>query len=219
MPAYRAIADLKGRKIAVTSPGSTSNMVASVMLARAGVLPHEVSYVEAGTVASALAAVRSGQVDAISHTEPVMTMLENRSEVRIVADTRTLKGTQELFGGAMPSACLYAPGDYVQRNPAIVQALTNAVVHALKWLQTAGPSDIIKVVPESHLLGDRGLYLAGFSKVREAYAIDGLFSDEGVRTALRAAARIDSTLRADKIDLGRTFSNDFSRKAKDKFRA
>ena len=219
MPAYKFITDLKGRKIGVPMSGPSANMVASLVLARGGVSPREVNFVEMGSPTAAVAALRSGQVDAMSHTEPVMSMLEHRGDVRIISDTRTLKGTQEVFGGPMPAACLYAPAEYVQKNPATVQALTNAVVHALKWLQTAGPSDLIKVVPEKYLLGDRGVYLAAFNKIREAIAVDGLIPDEGVRTALRAMSRVDGSILADKIDLARTFTNEFSRKAKEKFRA
>ena len=145
--------------------------------------------------------------------------IRNKGEVRIISDTRTLKGTQEVFGGPMPAGCLYAPSEFVQKNPGTVQALTNAMVHALKWLQTAGPSDIIKTVPESYLLGDRALYLASFNKVREAISLDGLIPEQGPRTALAALASFEPTIKADRIDLGKTFSNDFARRAKERFKA
>jgi NitT/TauT family transport system substrate-binding protein len=155
----------------------------------------------------------------MSNTEPVMTMLEQKGEVKIISDTRTLKGTQEVFGGPMPACCLYAPVEFIDRNPNTCQALANAVVHSLKWLQTAGPSDIIKTVPEGYLLGDRALYLASFNKVREAIALDGMLPEEGARTALKALATFDPTLNADRISLGRTYTNDFARRAKEKFKA
>ena len=91
----------------------------------------------------------------------------------------------------------------MQKNPNTCQALANAIVHGLKWLQTAGPSDIIKTVPESYLLGDRALYLASFNKVREAISLDGLMPEEGARTALKALASFEPGIKADKIDLGR----------------
>jgi NitT/TauT family transport system substrate-binding protein len=119
----------------------------------------------------------------------------------------------------MPAACLYAPAEFLQKNPNTAQALTNAIVHALKWLQTAGPSDIIKTVPETYLLGDRALYLASFDKVREAIAVDGLIPEEGGQTALRALASFDATLKADKIDLSKTFTNQFAARAKARFKA
>lgn len=219
LPHYKKVADLKGRKIGVTAPGSSTNMMANLVLSRAGLKAGDVSFIGVGTSAGALAAMRSGQIDAICNIDPVMTMLEQKGDVRIVFDTRTLKGTREVFGGPMPAGCLYAPLDFVQKNPATAQALTNAMVHALKWLQTAGPSDLIKTVPESYLLGDRGLYLASFDKVREALAIDGMFPEEGGRTALRALASFDSTLKVDRIDLSKTWTNQFAARAKARFKA
>ena len=219
MANYKTPADLKGRRVGVPVTGTAGAMVASMVVLRSGLSLSDVQFVEVASAAAALAAVRGGQVDVISHTEPVIGLLEGRAEVRIIADTRTLKGTLDVFGGPMPAASLYAPQEFIQRYPNTVQALTNAVVHALKWLQTAGPGDLIKVVPDPYLMGDRGLYLSSFNRIREAIAVDGLISDDAVRTALRVAARLDPALKADKIDVGRTFTNEFARRAKERFRA
>ena len=219
LPLYKSVADLKGRKIGIAMAGSMAHTVARSVLTRAGVAPQDVSFVELPSVGAAVSAVKSGQIHAISSTEPLTNMLEHGGSVRIIADTRSLSGAHELFGGPMPAACLYAPVDFVQKNPKTVQSLANAVVHALKWLQTASPTDLIKEVPEAYQLGDRSLYLASFSKVREAIALDGLITDEGVKTALRLVGRLDSSINLEKIDLARTFTNEFSRRSKDKFRA
>lgn len=216
---YKSVADLKGKKIGVTAPGSSTNMMANMVLARAGIKAGDVSFIGVGTAAGALTALRSGQIDAICNIDPVMTMLEQKGDVRIVFDTRTLKGTREVFGGPMPAGCLYAPMEFLQKNPNTAQALTNAIVHGLKWLQTAGPGDIIKTVPESYLLGDRGLYLASFDKVRESIALDGVFPEEGSKTALRALASFDDTLKVDKIDLAKTYTNLYAARAKARFKA
>ena len=219
MSFYKTVADLKGRKIGIALAGSMAQTVARSVLARGGVVPSDVHFVELASVGAAVSAVRSGQLHAISCTEPLMTVLEQRADVRIIADTRSLSGTQELFGGPMPAACLYASAEFLQKNPKTIQALTHAIVHALKWLQTASPSDLIKAVPEAYQLGDRSLYLASFNKVREAIAVDGLIPEEGSKTALRVVGRLDSSIKLDQIDLARTFTNEFARKAKDKFRA
>ena len=219
MPHYKTVADLKGKKIGISAPGSSTNMVANLILSRAGIKAGDVSFIGVGTAAGALSALRSGQIDAMSNVDPVMTMLEQKGEIRIIADTRTLKGTIAVFGGAMPAGCLYAPLEFLQKNPNTVQALTNAIVHSLKWLQTAGPSDIIKTVPESYLLGDRALYLAAFNKVREAISPDGMIPDEGPRTAVRALASFDTSVKADKIELAKTYTNEFAKKAKERFKA
>jgi NitT/TauT family transport system substrate-binding protein len=219
MPGYRGVAELRGKKIGVSSPGSSTNMVANIVLSRAGLKASDVNFVGVGTWMEALAALRSGRIDAMSNTDPLMTVLEQKGDVRIISDTRTLKGTHEVFGGPMPASCLYAPVDYVQKNPNTCQALANAIVHALKWLQTAGPSDIIKTVPEAYLLGDRALYLASFNKVREAIALDGVLPEEGAKTALKAMASFEAGVRPDKLELGKTYTNEFARRAKEKFKA
>ena len=219
MPDYKSIANLRGKIIGVSAPGSSTNMMASLVLSRNGINAGDVSFIGVGSAAGALTAMRSGQIDALSNTDPVMTMLEQRGEVKIISDTRTLKGTAEVFGGPMPAACLYAPTEFVRKNPNTCQALTNAIVHGLKWLQTAGPGDIIKAVPESYLLGDRALYLASFNKVRESISLDGIIPDDGPRTALRALASFDSSVKPDKVDLAKTYTNEFARRAKERFKA
>ena len=219
LPAYQSLTDLRGKKIGVTAPGSSTNMMANLVLARAGLKAGDVSFIGVGNSVGALNAFRLGQIDAISNVDPVMTQLEQKGEVRIIADTRTLKGTQEVFGGPMPASCLYAPMAFVRKYPGTVQALTDAIVHALKWLQTAGPSDLMKTIPESYLLGDRALYLTSFSNVREAIATDGRFPEEGAKTALKALGSFDQTIRANKIDLNKTFTNEFAQKSKDRFKA
>ena len=219
MPHYRTLADLKGKRIGVSAPDSSTHRVAQLILSRVGLKADDVNYVGVGTAAGALTAFRTGQIDALSTVDPVMTLLEQRGEIRIIVDTRTLKGSAEVFGGVMPAGCLYAPLELVKNNPHTVQALTNAIVHSLKWLQTAGPSDIIKVVPEAYFLRDRAVYLAAFNKIREAISPDGLIPEEGPQTAARVQARLDPTFKLGSIDLGKTYTNVFAAKAKQRFNA
>ncbi|UST53145.1 ABC transporter substrate-binding protein [Comamonadaceae bacterium OTU4NAUVB1] len=216
---YRGVADLRGRKIGVSAPGASTHMVASLFLSRAGLHGADVSYVGVGVAAGALAAMRAGQIDAISNIDPVMTMLEQKGDVKILCDTRTQKGTLDLFGGPMPASCVYAPIEFVQKNPRTCQAIANAVVRGLKWLQTAGPGDIIKTVPEAYLLGDRALYLSAFDKMREAISVDGLVPPDGPRTALAALTGFDPAIQGDRVDLDKTYTNRFAQRAKDRFHA
>src|SRR5690606_1202117 len=176
------------------------------------------SFIGVGTGNAALAAIRSGQIDALSNVDPVMTMLEQKGDVKIIADTRTLEGTNKVFGGPLPVGCLYASEDFVKKNPNPVQALTNAMVKALKWLQQAGPSDIIRTVPEAYLLGDRGLYLASYNNVKDAVSPDGLIPDAGAKTTLKAMASFNPKVQPAAIDLSRTYTNEFTRKALAKIR-
>lgn len=218
MPNYKSIADLKGKKIGVSAPGSSTNMMANFVLAKGGLKPTDVSFIGVGTSAGALSAMRSGQIDAMANLDPVITMLQQKNEVKVITDTRTLKDTLDVFGGPMPAATLYTSEEFLKKNPKTAQALTNAMVRALKWLQKAGPSDIVKVVPESYLLGDRALYLEAFMKVREALSPDGMFPDAGPATALRALQAFDPAIADKKIDLSKTYTNELVKKAQAKYK-
>lgn len=218
MPDFKSVADLKGKKIGVTAPGSSTNMMANFVLAKAGLKPSDVSFIGVGASNGAVAAMRSGQIDAMANLDPVISMLTQKNEVRVVADTRTLKDTQAVFGGNMPSGCLYASVSFIEQNPNTTQALTNAMVRALKWLQKAGPSDIVKTVPESYLLGDRALYLSAWDKVKEAISPDGMMPADGPRTALATLQQFDPALKGKAIKLDQTFTNSFVQKANAKYK-
>jgi NitT/TauT family transport system substrate-binding protein len=219
MPNYTQWGDLRGKRVGIPAPGTPNHTIAHTVLARAGLRLPEMSFVSVGTPAGALAALRSGQVDALSYMDPLITQLEQRSELRVLADTRTVRGTLAACGGEMPAACLYATPEFLQKHPASTQAVTHAIVRALKWLQTAGLSDLMKVVPESYFAGDRALYLASFERMHEAIALDGLIPQVGVRNTLAAMRSVEPALRKETINPDKSFTNVFAQKAKLRFKA
>jgi len=217
MPNFKSIADLKGKKIGVTAPGSSTNVLVNFVLAKAGLKPSDVSIIGVGAANGAVAAMRSGQIDAISNLDPVITLLQRSGDLKIVTDTRIVSEAEAVFGGPMPAGCLYAPQAFLDKNPHTAQALTNAMVRANKWIQAAGGGDIIKVVPESYLLGDRAVYIDGFLAAQKALSPDGSIPPKGADTALRALASVDSKLASAKLDLNAVYTNEFVKKANAKY--
>jgi NitT/TauT family transport system substrate-binding protein len=216
---YRKLSDLHGKRVGVQSLGSTSHRVALAFFSAGGLKTADVQYVPIPNAWAAVSAFRNGALDAISYTDPTVTQLEQAGELKVVADTRSVRGNADVFGGPMPSACLCATSEFLTQYPRASQAMTDAMVHALKWLQTAGPSDIIKVVPERYFQGDRSLYLAAFNRAREAWSPDGVMPAEGPEIAARLVARFDEPGSLDRFVLANTFTNVFARKAKARFRA
>jgi len=219
MPNFKAVADLKGKKIGVTAPGSSTNVMVNFVLAKAGLKPTDVSIIGVGAAQGAVAAMRSGQIDAISNLDPVITLLARSGDLKVVSDTRIVAESEKVFGGPMPAACLYAPQSFIDKNPNTVQALANAIVRADKWIQAAGPGDIIKAVPESYLLGDRAVYIEAFLAAKGALSPDGMIPEKGADTAYRALASIDAEIAKAKVDLGAVYTNDFVKKANAKYKA
>ena len=214
---YHSPKDLKGLKVGVSAPGSSTNMVINYLLAQGGLKPTDVAIIGVGQGATVIAALEQGRVDVLSQTDPVMTILEKEGKIRLIAETRTPQGTEKLFGGPMPAASLYAPVEFVRKNPNTVQALTNATVRTLLWMQEAAPQQILAAVPEEYLLGNKAMYLFAFNNVRPAYSKDGYFSEAGGRTTLKALASFNPAVKSESINLAETYTNEFVKKAHAKY--
>jgi NitT/TauT family transport system substrate-binding protein len=202
--------DLKGWTIGVSAPGSSTHMLVNHLLASVGLTPDDVSVVGVGTGPTAVAAVRGGHIDALSSVEPVMTLLEKSGDIRIVVETISNKGTRDVFGGSLPAATLYARKAFIEENPQTIQALTNAMVRALKWLHSATPDDVAALVPKEYLLGDRELYLASLGRLKATYSPDGRIPAKGVENSYKVLlAHNNAVRRAPVIWLKDTFTNNF----------
>ena len=215
----KSFKDLKGLKVGVSAPGSSTHNLVKQLLTKGGLDPSkDVAIIGVGLGATAINAIKSGQIDAISNTDPVITKLEQDNSIKVLADTRTVKGTESVWGALLPAGVLHAPIEFVQKNPNTVQALANAIVRANKWIATASATDVARVVPESYLLGDRALYLFSYDKVKEAISPDGLISDAGAKATVRALAAFDPEVKPAEIDLTRTYTNEFAKKANQKYK-
>lgn len=211
--------DLRGRRIGVVALGSDSHRVARLVLNGGGLSEQDVRYLAMPNPGTAQDAFLSGEIDALAYHDPLITRLEQSGALRTLVDTRTVRGTQELFGGPLPSGCLAAPTAWLTAQTGLSQAAANAMVRALKWLRTAGPSDINKVVPESYFQGDRALYLAAFERSRETWASDGVMPESGPATVAKMLAKLGGKPSLSADSLLSTYTNQFALKAKERFRA
>lgn len=214
----RRISDLRGRRIAVSALGSSGHRMARLLLDKAGVAAQDVSFEALADPSAARSAVILGEVDALCYHDPLITQLERDGALRVLVDTRTARASAEVFGGPWPTTCLFASADFVSQQPTQCQAMANAMVRALKWLQTAGPSDLIRAVPESLFHGDRALFLAAFTRARESWAADGLMPEGGALRVLRHLALFGDAPLLQRVDLSKTYTNRFAQAAKLRYR-
>ena len=210
---YKSPKDLKGLKVGISAPGSSTNMVINYVAAQGGLKPTDFSVIGVGAGATVVAAVDQGRVDVISQTDPAVTILEKAGKVKVIAETRTPEGTAKIFGGPMPAASLYAPIEFIKKNPNTVQALVNATVRALQWMQDASPQQILNTVPEEYTLGDKAMYLFAYNNVKTAYSKDGYFPEAGAKTTLKALASFNPNIKPQEIKLAETYTNEFVKKA------
>jgi NitT/TauT family transport system substrate-binding protein len=209
----RSFKDLKGMKVGVTAPGSSTNFFVNALIAKEGLKPDDVSIIGVGSGATAVAAIKKGEIDAIVNLDPAISKLTQDGDIVILADSRTEEGNMKLFGGNNPAAVVYLKADFIEKNPVTVQRVVNAFYKALKWLEKATPEDIVKAVPEEYYLGDRPLYLAAVKASSAMYSRDGLISAQGMKNGYDMLAQFDKELTGAKVDLAKTFDDRFVKKA------
>jgi len=211
---YSGPKDLAGFKIGVTSPGSASSLAVALLLAKAGLTVDKVSIIGVGTGASAIAAMKSGQIDGMSNFDPAILLLERDKLLVPVVDSRTTKGLDELYGGPIGGSSFYVTDDFIKRNPRTTQAFTNAVVKAMHWIAKASVDDIVNAVPtEYYAGGDRAVYARMVELNRGAFTKDGRIEPAWAETTYRAVLTNDPALKNAKIDLKDTYDNSFADKA------
>jgi len=199
----KSVKDLKGMKVGVTAPGSSTNMMVSSLLAKSGLRPDDVSFIG---------------VDAISNLDPVINKLETDGDVQVLIDTRTAKGMKEVYGGDYHAGCIYVTAAWLKKNPNTAQAIVNAMVRADLWLQKARVDDIVATVPPEYYGADVSLYKVALYKNQEGFSPDGLFTMKGAQNVYAVLKAFEPSVQKAKIDLAATFDNGFVQKALKKYR-
>lgn len=216
---YRSPRDLKGLRIGVTAPGSSTNIFVNALLAKDGLRPDAVSIVGVGTGAGAVAAMRQHQVDAIAHLDPVTTLLESAGDAVPVVDTRTSAGMKYVYGNDYAAGVLYARSDFVEHHPRTIQAAADAIVRALRWLRTASPDQVLAAVPPEYYGEQKALYRAALLRNLSALSPDGLMSAGAAQNVYTMLRSFDPAVQAaTTLDLAATFDNRYAQAALKKYR-
>lgn len=199
----KSIADLKGKVVGVSSPGSPSQAYLNLLLTHAGVPVDSVSVAGIGMGATAAAAVEHGQVDAAILFGSAITALQARMpDAAMLADTRTPEGLRAVFGiDDYPASCLLARESWLRANPEIARKMTRAVVRSLAWIREHSAEEILAKLPKENEVGDPAAELAAIRLAKPMYSTDGKISAAGAE----AVAKV----RGAKVELSKTYTNRF----------
>jgi len=207
----KSIADLKGRPLGVTSPGSQTHMVLGYLLVKSGVKADEVKIVGAGGNTMPLA-LEKDSVHAGMMVDPFFTVFLKQGKGYALVDMFTTKGTVEAMGGEVQGTTLLTRPDVIARRPATVQKMVNALVRANKLIVGSSGEELAKALPRE-LSGDPKLYAESFEHAREAFSADSLVSREGVARVIETMRVFDAVPAGTKIDPESLFDNRYVLKA------
>jgi NitT/TauT family transport system substrate-binding protein len=156
-----------------------------------------------------IAAMQQNRIDAAVTTEPTVSRLIKQNMATVLVDMRTAAGTRASLGGTYPAACLYMRLDYVNSHKDAVQRTVNAFVKTLQYLQANRAPAIAEKMPEDYYLGDKPLYLAALAASMNMFNPVGLMPTDGPPTVLKVLAAFNKELDPSKVDLSKTYTDQF----------
>ena len=207
----KSLADLKGRPLGVTSPGSQTHMVLGYLLAKSGVKADDVKIIGAGGSTMPLA-IEKDSVHAGMMVDPFFTAFLKQGKGYALVDMFTTKGTVDAMGGEVQGTTLLTRPEVIARRPATVQKMVNALVRANKFIVGSSGEELARALPKD-LSGDLKLYAESFEHAREAFPPDSLVSREGVARVIETMRAFDAVPAGMKIEPESLFDNRYVLKA------
>ena len=139
MPNF-TIADLKGKTIVTSGKGSTPALVLVDLIKKAGLDPNkDVTIRNIPVSANIIPSYLEPSTNFAQAFEPMV--------VQAVAENRGYRvASVGALAGPMPYTAFMAPASYIEKNPAIIQAFTNAVYKGLIWTDTHSPAEIAALI-------------------------------------------------------------------------
>lgn len=203
-----SIKDLVGKPVGVTAPGSSTDQLVKYVLRQNDLDPQSIPVVTAG-ISTMLAALEQGRVWAGVTVDPLATRLDRDGIARVLYDTRTEKGTVEVFGGPWPAGGFYTTEEFVRQHPRTVQSVVKAGVRALRFLQQHSAEEVAAAMPESFWGGDRRQYVESLRADVGMYSPDGVMPPDGPPNVLKTLSLVDEKIAAAGVDLHGTYDNSY----------
>jgi len=207
----KSLADLKGRPVGVTSPGSQTHMVLGYLLSKAGVRADDVKIIGAGGNTMPIA-LEKDSVHAGMMVDPFFTAFVKQGKGFALIDMFTSKGTLDAMGGEVQGTTLLTRPDVMAKRPATVQKMVNALVKANKLIVASSGEELARTLPRE-LAGDPALYAESFEHAREAFPPDSLVSREGVARVIETMRAFEAVPTSMRIEPESVFDNRYVLKA------
>ena len=205
-------ADFGGKKLGVTSPGSSTDYLTQYLATKGGIDTSDYTTVAAGAGSTFVAALQNGGIDAGMTTDPTIAQVTSQGLGKVLIDMRTEEGTRAALGGLYPAASLYMDCAYVEENPETVQKVVSAFVKTMKWISTHSAADIAAEMPEDYNGGDPELYATAIKDSMPMFTADGVMPEGGPETVLDVLGAFSDVVKEkrDEIDLSKTYTTQFA---------
>ncbi|MEW1736533.1 ABC transporter substrate-binding protein [Nocardia beijingensis] len=210
-----SVADLRGKKLGVTSLGSSTDFLTQALTGQAGMGTADYTRVKVGAGQTFIAGMNHDGIDAGMTTDPTVAQMVNSGDARILVDLRTEAGTRAALGGLYPATSLYMSCATIDAHPDIVRKLAAAFVQTLRWIRTHTPEEIAEKMPPQYASAGKDLYVQSIRDSIGMFNGDGLMKPEGAQNVLEILGKYSKNVRPvrDRIDLSATYTTRFVEEA------
>jgi NitT/TauT family transport system substrate-binding protein len=203
--------DFSGKKLGVTSPGSSTDYLTQYLAKKKGITSSDYTTVTAGAGSTFIAALTNGGIDAGMTTDPTIATATSKGVGKVLLDMRTEAGTRKALGGLYPAASMYMDCSYVKQNPKTVQKLVTAFVRTMRWIHGHDAAQIAAKMPSDYNGGDPKLYQQSIQDSSPMFTTDGVMPAGGPQTVLDVLGTFSDVVKEkkDDIDLSKTYTTKF----------
>lgn len=167
---------LKGKTILGGRRGGMPQMTLEYVLRKHGLEPGKDVNLRTDIQFSVMAgAFKGGEGDYVTLFEPTASLMEREGAGHILASI----GKE---GGYIPYTCYSAKKSYIEKNPEIIQAFTNSIYKAMKWIENHSTEEIAKSLQPHFPDSDLEILVTLIARYRDqdTWKPDLLLTEEGL---------------------------------------
>jgi NitT/TauT family transport system substrate-binding protein len=206
----RSIADLKGRKVAISKIGSASWAFLQFATRGAGLKEGDVKTLQLGGIDTIVAGLKSGKVDAAVTWQPGTAQVADQGIGTVLVDVLRPADHRKVLGSTTSLGITLAVRDeLIQQNPQLVQRAVRALDRADAWIRGHSPEEVASAIAPLAPGVDRKVLTDSVRSTMQVLPQSSAIHESAYRqsaTVLKDAGVIDDIPPTDK-----TFSCQFAR--------
>lgn len=200
----------RGKTIIGGRPGGVPEMTLEYILKKNNIIPGEdVELITNLQFTATAGAFKGGVGDYVALFEPTGSMLEKENAGSVVASIGK-------DSGLIAYTSFFAAKSYIEKNPEIIQGLTNAIYKGQLWVRDHTAEDIAKEIKPFFLDADDEILLAVVNRYKEV----GTWKEDPLSIIdnydLLQEVMITAGELNEKIDINKIIDNSFAKKAMNK---
>ncbi len=200
-----------GKTVGVTDLGSGTDNLTVYLAAHAGLSTKKFSRAAVGAADTFVAALQHNRIACGMTSQPTAGAVESKGIGYTAFNLATTAGARQWLGGVYPAAAVLARADWVASHQKETQAVVNALVATMHWINTHSAAQIADAMPPSFVsngLTTKAVYAAELAADKGQVLPDGMMPAGAPQTALAVDKLAGNITKP--VNLATTYTNQYA---------